>query len=101
MQLLSDQGPVSDVSNTQLFMFMYPRVRQETEAAFLIGTYMELVVSEAVTKQKELKVGTLRRVLRARAGYLRSRAVPEICLPHQYVIYVNTKTGEGILILSL
>ena len=42
------------MSNTQLFMFMYPRVRQEAEAAFLIGTYMELVDSEAVTKQKEL-----------------------------------------------
>ena len=36
MQLLSDQGPVPDVSNTQLFMFMYPRIRQEAEAAFLI-----------------------------------------------------------------
>ena len=52
-QLLSDQGPVPEVSNTQLFMFMYPRIRQEAEAAFLIGNYMELVDTEVVTKQKE------------------------------------------------
>ena len=46
---------------------------------------MELVDSEAVTKQKELMVGTLRGVLRARAGYLKSRAVPEIRLPQSWL----------------
>jgi hypothetical protein len=81
IELLSDQGPLPALSNTELLMPMYPRCRREAEAAFLLGTYMELVDKEMVGKQKELMVGTVRGVLRAKVEQLTSRAVPEIHLP--------------------
>ena len=62
-------------------MLMYPRCRREAEAAFLLGTYMELVDNEVVGKQKELMVGIVRGVLRAKVEQMTSRAVPEIHLP--------------------
>ena len=62
-------------------MLMYPRCRREAEAAFLLGTYMELVDNEVVGKQKELMVGTVRGVLRAKVEHMASRAVPEIHFP--------------------
>ena len=60
-ELLSDQGPVLVVSNIELLMFMYPKCKKEVEAAFLLGTFMELVDKEVAGKQKELMVGTLER----------------------------------------
>ena len=39
---------------------MYPRCRREAEVIFLLSTYKEMVDREAVGKQKELMVGTLR-----------------------------------------
>jgi hypothetical protein len=63
IELLSDQGAAPALSNTELLMLMYPRCRREAEAAFLLGTYMELVDNEVVGKQKELMVGTVRGVL--------------------------------------
>ena len=72
-ELLSDQGPVPDVSNTELLMLMYPRCRREGEVAFLLASYKELVDAEAVTKEKELMLGTVWGVLR--------RAVPEVYFP--------------------
>ena len=62
-------------------MLMYPRCRKEAEVIFLLSTYTELVDREAVGKQKELMLGTLRGVLRAKADQLGSRAVPEIHFP--------------------
>ena len=41
-------------------MFMYPGCRMEAEVSFLLSIYKELVDREAVGKQKELMVGTLR-----------------------------------------
>ena len=78
---MSDRGPAPALSNTELLMLMYPRCRREAEAAFLLGTYMELVDKEVVGKQKELMVGTVRGVLRAKVGHNASRAVSEIHLP--------------------
>ena len=80
-ELLSDQGPAPAVSNAELIMFMYPKCRREAEAVFLLCTFMELVDREVAGKQKELMVGTLRGVLRAKVEQLASRAVPEINFP--------------------
>ena len=77
--MLSDQGAAPALSNTELLMLMYPRCRRE--AAFLLGTYMGLVDKEVVGKQKELMVGTVRGVLRAKVEHMASRAVPEIHFP--------------------
>ena len=81
MELLGDQEPAPALNNTQLIMLMYPRSMREVEVAFLIGTYMDLVDQEVVIKQKELMVGTVKGVLRAKVGSLTSRAVPEIYFP--------------------
>ena len=43
VELLSNQGPVQALTNTELIMLTYPRCRREAEAAFLLGNYMELV----------------------------------------------------------
>ena len=76
MELLSDQGTVPVVSNVEIIMLIYPECRREAEVAFLICTYMELVTREVVGKQKELMVGSLRGVLRAKVEQISSRAVP-------------------------
>ena len=78
MELLSEQEPAQLLSNTQLIMLMYPRSMREVEAAFLIGTYMDLVDREVVIKQKELMVSTVKGVLRAKVSTLMNRDVPEI-----------------------
>ena len=71
------EGPAPALSNTELLMLMYPRCSREAEAAFLLGTYKELVVA----KQKDLLVGTVRGVLRAKVEHMANRAVPEIHFP--------------------
>ena len=81
MELLSDQGPPPDLSNTELLMLMYPRCRQEAEVVFIICTYMEMVDRDAVSKQKELMVGSVKGVLGAKIEHLSSRAVPELHFP--------------------
>ena len=62
-------------------MLMYPRCRREAKVIFLLSTYTELVDMEAVGKQNELMLRTLRGVLGAKADQLKSRAVPEIHFP--------------------
>ena len=62
-------------------MLRCPRCRREAEVIFLLSTYTELVDREAVAKKKELMLGTLRGVLRAKAEQLKTRAVPEIHFP--------------------
>ena len=69
------------LSNTELLLFIYPRCRREAEVIFLLTTYKELVDSEAVGKQKELLLGSLRGVLRAKAEQLGRRAVPKVHFP--------------------
>ena len=81
IELLSDQGSAPVVTNTELIMLMYPKCRREAEAAFLICTFMELVEREVAGKQKELMMGTVRGVLRAKVEQISSRAAPEILFP--------------------
>ena len=81
IEVMSDQGPAPALSNTELLLFMYPRCRREAEVTFLLSVYKELVDKEAVGKQKELMLGTLRGVLRAKAEQLGIRAVPEVLFP--------------------
>ena len=80
-ELLSDQGPAPVVSNIELLMLMYPKCRREAEVVFLLCAFMELVHREVSVKQKELMVGTVRGVIRAKVEQLSSRAAPEIHLP--------------------
>ena len=65
----------------ELIMLQYPMCRQEAEVACLLETYMELMDVEVAGKQKELMLGTVKGILRAKLGYLSARAVPEIHLP--------------------
>ena len=81
IELLSDQGSAPVVTNTELIMLMYPKCRREAQAAFLICTFMELVEREVAGKQKELMMGTVRGVLRAKVEQISSRAAPEILFP--------------------
>ena len=78
---MSDQGPAPVVSNIELLMLMYPKCRREAEVVFLLCAFMELVHTEVSVKQKELMVGTVRGVTRAKVEQLPSRAAPEIHLP--------------------
>ena len=82
---LSDQGPMPALTNTELIMLTYPRCWREAEAAFLLGNYMELVDTEVTVKQKELLVGTVKGVLRAKVGQITSRAAPEIHFPQGWL----------------
>ena len=81
LQLLSDQGPAVAVSNTELLMLMYPKCRREAEVVFLLCAFMELVHREVSGKQKELMVGTVRGLLRAKVEQMSSRAAPDIHIP--------------------
>ena len=66
-------------------MLTYSKSRWEAEALLLLGTYMELVDRDAVTKQKELLVGTVKGVLRAKVGQMASRAAPEVIFPQGWL----------------
>ena len=81
IELLSDQGPVPVVSNIELLMLMYPKCRKEAEVVFLLGTFLELVHREVSGKQKELMVGTVRGVLKAKVEQMTRRLVPDIHFP--------------------
>ena len=77
MGLLSGPGPPPVLSNSTIIMAMFPKGLQEMECMFLLGTYIELVDTEAMSKQKELLVDTLLGVIKTKAQYVRSRAVPQ------------------------
>ena len=81
IELLSDQGAAPVVSNTELIILMYPKCRRESETVFLLCTFMELVDREVSGKQKELMVGMVRGVLRAKVEQMSSRAAPDIHFP--------------------
>ena len=78
LELLSDLGPPAVISNTDIIMAQFPTCRQEAECIFFLGNYIELVDSEAVSKQKELILDTLVGVLKSRLVPIRSRAVPQV-----------------------
>ena len=69
----------------EIIMQMYPSCRKEIECSFLLGTFLELVHREVMVKGKELLVNTLKGVLRARLTQNRSRAVPDVLLPQNWL----------------
>ena len=80
MELVSNVGPPVVISNKDIVMAMFPTSRQETECMFILGTFLELVDREVMSKQKDLLLGTLLGVLKTRNVYGRSRAVPQVQL---------------------
>ena len=78
VELVSDLGPPAVISNTDIILAQFPTCRQETECMFLLGTYMELIDTEAMSKQKELLLDTLVGVIKSRMVYITSRAVPQV-----------------------
>ena len=78
MELVLDMGHPVTVNNSDLIMAQFPTNRQEPECMFLLGTYLELVDREVVSKQKELLVDTLLGVLKSKVVRTRSRAVPRV-----------------------
>ena len=78
LELVSDLGPPAVISNTDIILAQFPTCRQETECVFLLGTYLELIDSEVISKQKELLLDTLVGVLKSRMVHIRSRAVPQV-----------------------
>ena len=78
MEMVSELEPPAVVSNTDIIMAQFPTCRQEAECIFILGNYIELVDSEAVSKQKELLPDTLVGVIKSRLVLMRSRAVPQV-----------------------
>ena len=78
MKTLPDQGRPPDIDNIEIILAQFPRSRQESECILLLGTYLELVDKEAIMKQKELLVNTVKGVLATKAEYVRRRAVPQV-----------------------
>ena len=79
-ELVSDLGPPVAVSNTDIVLAKFPTCRQEAECMFLLGTFLELVDSEVISKQKELLLDTLLGVLKSKMMCMGSRAVPQVQL---------------------
>ena len=77
LELVSDPGPPVAVNNTDILMAKFPKCRQESECMFLLGTYLELVNREVVSKQKELLLDTVLGVLKSRNVHVRRRAIPQ------------------------
>jgi len=78
LELVSDLGPPVIVSNTDIIMAKFPTCRQEAECMFILGTFLELVDNEVISKQKELFQDTLVGVLKSRIVCVRNRAVPQV-----------------------
>ena len=50
-----------------------------------MGTFLEQVLKEVMLKEKELLMNTLKGVLRSRLTQNRSRAVPDVLLPQNWL----------------
>ena len=85
MELWTDHGPAVIATNMEILMLMYPPCRKEVAVSFLLGTFLEQVHSEVMLKGKDLLVDTLKGVLRSRLTQNRSRAVPFVFLPHDWL----------------
>ena len=68
-----------------LASFKCAKCGKESECSFLLGIFHEQVDREVSCKQKELLVSTLKGVLRARLTQNRSRAVPDVLLPQNWL----------------
>ena len=84
-ELWADEGPAVGATNMQIIMQMYPSCRKEIECSFLLGTFLELVHREVMVKGKELLVNTLKGVLQAKLTQNRSRAVPDVLFPQNWL----------------
>ena len=81
LQMLTFPGRPPDISDSDFIMAMFPRSRHEDECIFLVGTFVELVDREVMSKEKDLLVNTVIGVLKARTEYARSRSVPQVNIP--------------------
>lgn len=84
-ELWTDHGPAVVATNMEILMQMYPPCRKEVVVSFLLGTFLEQVHSEVMLKGKDLLVDTLKGVLRFRLTQTRSRAVPFVFLPQNWL----------------
>ena len=84
-ELWADEGPAVGATNMEIIMQMYPSCRKEIECSFILGTFLEQVHREVMSGEKELLVSTLRGVLRARVTQNRSRAVPHVLFPQNWL----------------
>ena len=62
-------------TSEEFLLLQYPEDTLDSECLWLIGNYVEIVDSVAVTKNKKLKVDQLRGILRGRLQGMASRAV--------------------------
>ena len=83
VELLGTLGPPPVVSNKEIVLAMFPKSRQETEVIFILGNYLQLVDEEVMNKQKVLRVDSMLGVLKAKMEFIKSRAVPQLCLTLQ------------------
>ena len=77
---MTELGPPLDITDIDIIMAMFPTSRLEVECVFILGTYVELVDREVISKQKDLLLNTLLGTLRVKTECVRSRAVPQIQL---------------------
>ena len=62
-------------SGEEFILLQYPKDTLDSECLWLIGNYVEIVESVAITKNKKLRVDQLRGILRGRLQGMASRAV--------------------------
>ena len=80
MELLSRLGPPPVVTNEEIVLVLFPKSTQEAEVLFILGNYMQLVDMDVVNKQKVLRVDSMLGVLEAKMEFVKTRAVPQLCL---------------------
>ena len=85
MELFADGGPAVVTTNMEIILQMYTPCRKEVEVSFILGTFLEQVHKEVMQKEKELLVNTLKGVLKSRLSKNRSRAVPDVLLPQNWL----------------
>ena len=77
MGLLARLGPPPVVSNEEFILAMFPKSTEETTVMFILGNYIQLVDSDAVNKQKEIREDSMLGVFEAKLQFLKTRAVPQ------------------------
>ena len=80
LEFLTDQGQPQDISDTNIILAKFHKVRQDAELMLLLGTFIELVDREVILEQKELLVNTVIGVIKNKAEYVRRRVVPFVKL---------------------
>ena len=75
LQLMPQTVGGMATTSEEFLLLQYPEDTLDSECLWLIGNYVEIVDSVAVTKNKKLKVDQLRGILRGRLQGMASRAV--------------------------